>query len=141
MCKYILLSILILSSLLHANDENLLKVAKKGNLRGVNSAIEKGADVNATDRNDWTALIWASLNGHTEVVKSLVKAKARLNIQGKKGSTALYTASYGGDTEMAEVLIKAGALVNIKNNDGSTALRYASSSYEVVRLLKAAGAR
>ncbi|MGQ9571383.1 MAG: ankyrin repeat domain-containing protein, partial [Thermodesulfovibrionales bacterium] len=32
---------------------------------------EKGADINAKDKSGWTAIMWASKNGHTEIVEYL----------------------------------------------------------------------
>lgn len=52
-------------------NEVLIEAAKDGNMLVLKAALEKGADINAKDKNGWTALMWASKNGHTEVVEFL----------------------------------------------------------------------
>ncbi|MEO0166844.1 MAG: ankyrin repeat domain-containing protein [candidate division WOR-3 bacterium] len=49
----------------------LIQAAKDGNMFVLKAAIEKGADINAKDKYGWTALMWASINGHTETVEYL----------------------------------------------------------------------
>ena len=43
------------------------------------SALAAMADVNAKDRDGWTALIVASQNGHQNVVQALIAARADVN--------------------------------------------------------------
>ena len=38
----------------------------------VQALIDKGADVNAKDNDDWTALMWAAGNGHTDIAGALI---------------------------------------------------------------------
>ena len=56
--------------------------------------IEKGAEVNHTDKAGETALIVATIQGHVEVVKLLKGAE--VNHTGKAGETALMAASGQG---------------------------------------------
>ena len=39
--------------------------------------IEEGADVNAQNNDGWTALMWASQEGHPEVAQLLIEAGAK----------------------------------------------------------------
>eukprot|EP00054_Salpingoeca_dolichothecata_P027581 m.203018 g.203018 ORF g.203018 m.203018 type:complete len:197 (+) comp25994_c1_seq6:70-660(+) len=55
----------------------------------VETLLQAGADINATDRDGWTGLIMASFNGQFEVAKVLVAAGADLNLHSKDGKTAL----------------------------------------------------
>ena len=66
-------------------DDQLLKGASAGDLAGVSQALEQGADVNAKDEYDNTALNWAALWGHAEVVKRLLEAGADLENRGSGG--------------------------------------------------------
>jgi ankyrin repeat-rich membrane spanning protein len=45
----------------------------------VKQLLEKGADVNVEDNNDWTALMWAAYKGHTGIVKALIDRGADVN--------------------------------------------------------------
>lgn len=60
-------------------NDVLIEAAKDGNLLVLKTAIDKGADINAKDKNGWTALMWASKNGHSEVVEFLKEKGARLS--------------------------------------------------------------
>jgi len=51
--------------------------------------LKNGADVNARDKQDMTALMWASERGHTEMVKLLLENGADVNANNNDGQTAL----------------------------------------------------
>ena len=106
-------------------------------------SIVSNKDIDVNWKNaGWTALMWASLGGHTEIVKVLVAAGANVNLQGSAGMTALRWASGRGHTEVVKVLIASGANVNLQDSDGWTAAMGASvvGYTEVVKALVAAGA-
>ncbi len=47
-------------------NSELIEAAKNGDTVSIKALLEAGADVNTTDVNDRTALIWAAQKGHTE---------------------------------------------------------------------------
>ncbi len=51
--------------------------AGAGHAHVVETLLEKGALVNAKDNNGETALIWATMNGHSEIVRLLKQAGAK----------------------------------------------------------------
>ena len=57
----------------------LLEAAKKGDFSKVKHLIESGCDVNYEDKDGYTALIFASFNGHLEIVKLLIAKGADIN--------------------------------------------------------------
>ncbi len=71
------------------------------------------------------ALVWACLNGHTEVAKLLIEQGADLNIQDVFSLTALRWACINDHTEVAKLLIEKGAVLNKQGEDSHTALRWA----------------
>lgn len=99
-------------------------------------------DINTQDEDGFTALIWASAAGYTDIVSALIDIGAD-DIQNNRGDTALILASYWGHVAIVKILIRAGANVDTKNNNGDTALMLADSrgNVEAVRLLRAANTR
>jgi ankyrin repeat protein len=103
--------------------------------------IERGADVNATNRSGATALIHAG--GNYEKIKLLVKSGANVNARSGLGNTPLIvTARAHGAAKSLEVLLKAGANVNATNVFGASALMAAAASSDLdsVKLLVKHGA-
>jgi ankyrin repeat protein len=76
--------------------------------------IIKGADVNAkknqryNEDNGFTALMYASMNGHLSIAKLLVNNQADLNKVTANGKNALDIAKKHGHQEIAQLLIDAG---------------------------------
>jgi ankyrin repeat protein len=55
----------------------LMSAAGSGRTQVVEFLIDKGADIKAKDNNTWTALIWASSEGHKDAVEVLKLARDR----------------------------------------------------------------
>ena len=117
-----LLMLIPLSVMAGEKEDQLIKAAEDGNLNGVKEMIAAGADVNARDNDDGTALIrtaWASFrDSHIEIVKALIVAGADVNARTKVGNTALMMVTGPDQTKIVETLIDAGADVNAVNNRG-----------------------
>ena len=81
-------------------------------------------DMNAVDRyhKGWTALMFATDKGLTDVVEALLANGADANATNFVGVTALMSAAYRGDTRMAEMLLANGADVHAASDEGITAL-------------------
>lgn len=90
-------------------NDNLHQAIKNGNIDEAKSLIEKGANVNAMDKDGYTPLHLASINGHTEVVKYLFENGANVNAKNSNGNTPLHYASMNGYKEVVELLLKNGA--------------------------------
>jgi ankyrin repeat protein len=54
-----------------------MSAAGSGRTQVVEFLIDKGADIKAYDNNTWTALIWASSEGHKDAVEVLKLARDR----------------------------------------------------------------
>eukprot|EP00937_MAST-01D_sp_MAST-1D-sp2_P002103 g2103.t1 len=79
----------------------------------------RSADANAADKHGYTALISASLAGHTEIAQALVAAGAGVNAATGGGGTALILASKEGHTEVVQAPVAAGAGVSAVDKDGT----------------------
>jgi hypothetical protein len=68
-------------------DQRLLDATQDGNLSGVRSALNAGANVNARNSYDQTPLMIACVNDNLEIVKYLVERGADISLQDKAGDT------------------------------------------------------
>jgi predicted small secreted protein len=103
---------------------DFLSSAEKGDTVKLKSLLKEGADVN-TSVDGVTALMLASIGGHTETVKVLLENSANVNLKTKKGATALMMAVRGGYIEIIKNLLEKGAEVSVTDDSGKTALYYA----------------
>lgn len=65
----------------------LLFLACKGDVKGVEDLLDEGTDVNSIDLDGRTALHIAACEGNTEVVKLLLSRKANIDARDRWGST------------------------------------------------------
>ena len=60
-----------------------------GDYKMVKYLIESGADINAKDKNGWTALMFAARNGYDKIAQLLIKSGADIKAKDRDGKTAL----------------------------------------------------
>ncbi|KAF8402413.1 hypothetical protein HHK36_013368 [Tetracentron sinense] len=65
----------------------LLFLACRGDVRGVDDLLKEGIDVNSIDLDGRTALHIAACEGHVDVVKLLLSRKANIDARDRWGST------------------------------------------------------
>ncbi|XP_021691148.2 integrin-linked protein kinase 1 isoform X2 [Hevea brasiliensis] len=87
----------------------LLFLACRGDVKGVEDLLNEGIDVNSIDLDGRTALHIAACEGHLEVVKLLLSRKANIDARDRWGSTACADAKYYGNEEIYNVLKARGA--------------------------------
>ncbi|KAG1677482.1 hypothetical protein FOA52_001938 [Chlamydomonas sp. UWO 241] len=109
---------------------NLFDAAKQGNTEASARYIEEGADVNAKNDKDVTALGIAVGFNKKDVVALLIEKGANLEIRDAKGNTVLHYAAGYGRKEVCEMLIAAGADLDALNNDKQSALDAAKMNKE-----------
>jgi ankyrin repeat protein len=130
-------------------ESPLDQAAAKGDLKYIN---DYQGDINVTDKNGMTPLMWAAQSNQLAVVNALIEYGANVNASDKMGETALthLCESFYTSPEVVKVLLDAGANVNAKNSDGNTAYRifeglhHDSGKPEIVKVINylvAAGAQ
>lgn len=80
-----------------------------GDLARIAALLDAGADINALDRYNQTALMHAAHRGDVAVVRLLAERGADLDHAAKYGMTALMLAVIGNHPEVVELLLSAGA--------------------------------
>jgi len=114
-------------------DLDLIDAATTENLGEVLTLLDRGANVNARDKDGRTALHRAADYGRREVLQALLDRGADIEaaVEGKyeyAGGTALLLASEEGDLDVVRVLLDRGANVNARDNGGRTALQLVFTS-------------
>ena len=105
--------------------------------------IDHGADVNATNKNNETALMGACGKGNTDAIDVLLNAGADSNVTNVAGATWIHYAVIGGcSKETLHAIIDHGADTNATNKYNVTALMGAceKSNTEAIDVLLNAGA-
>jgi uncharacterized protein len=77
------------------------------------------------NRPGWTALHYAAANGHVDVVRYLLERHAYLDAESPNRTTPLMMAARQGKPTMVELLLEEGADPTIRNQSGLTAADYA----------------
>lgn len=119
---------------------------RHGSLECLKLLVKAGANVEAKDIENWTALHEAVKAGDEklEILKYLIdECKVDVNSVDDDGWTALHVAARFSATEAVQILVNAGCEVNAKTEDNETAVLLASaqeSSAEVLRQLLKNGA-
>ena len=125
------------------SNHSFILAAKIGDAIGVQTQIDKGADVNTQDQNGITPLVTAAFYGNMEIAGLLLKNGADVNAHGLSNYPPLGAAILQDREDMVKLLISSGADVNIKFNDGRTPLHLAvfEECEDIVKLLIADGAQ
>ncbi|KFY04044.1 hypothetical protein V490_00014 [Pseudogymnoascus sp. VKM F-3557] len=92
--------------------------AQKGHKSIVKLLMEKGAEVDAEDRDfGQTPLFWALENGHEAVVKLLLEKGAKVDTKTYSGWTLLLFAKDNGDEAVVKLLMQKGAEVEAEDTE------------------------
>eukprot|EP01006_Ploeotia_vitrea_P026463 TRINITY_DN59445_c0_g1_i1.p2 TRINITY_DN59445_c0_g1~~TRINITY_DN59445_c0_g1_i1.p2 ORF type:complete len:143 (+),score=25.62 TRINITY_DN59445_c0_g1_i1:320-748(+) len=99
-----------------------------GKLGLVNSLLKLNTfDINKTNEDGKTALMFATSKGHVEVVKQLLQVGANANKADDYGQRPLHRAAGKGGVEMVQLLVETGkADVNVQDKNGDTPLHCAA---------------
>ena len=138
-----LLSLGALFSTAAYSEDTLASLVRSGQRDAVLAAITSpDLDVNATDPDGSTALLWATYKVDHDLVRALLKDHANPNIKNHYGAAPLTEAAKLGDVDLVTLLLNAHADPNSPNQDNQTALMLASSigSLKIAQLLVKHGA-
>ena len=88
--------------------------------------LRHGADVNATDRDGATALLYLTAGkAETHWVERFINAGADVRMACEQGTTPLHYAASRGDCDAVRLLIRAGAALDVCEVGGGTPLQHA----------------
>ena len=127
------------------NEEGLTPLhlaARQNHCRIVNDLLEKGADIEITDRQaGWTPLMYAASNGSTQLCHILLSYGANITKVSFDNETSLMIVANAGHYELAQLLLTSGADVNDQSTRSTPLLLAAAAGHaRLVRLLLEHGA-
>ncbi|HEV2601215.1 MAG TPA: GNAT family N-acetyltransferase [Candidatus Babeliales bacterium] len=101
----------------------LLQAARTDNLQEVKRILKKGVSPEAQEEKEGqTALIQATIAGHSNIVHYLISQNAPLDTKDLAGKTALMHAANAGHRDILKYLIAHGARVNVQDKYGLSVL-------------------
>ena len=110
----------------------LIRAAILNNLPRVLQLIQLGVPLDFVDEKyGWSALHWASREGHEQVVKALLDGKfegrsATVNLRERDGATPLMRACSKGHEAVARLLLSRGAKQELHSKQGFLAMHWAA---------------
>jgi ankyrin repeat protein len=121
---------------------NLRTVAGLGDLKTFKMMLEAGANPNARDMGQNTAILMAAYHSQREMVRRLLDLGVDVNVLGSIGYTPIGVAAKRNDSEIVKMLIGAKAQLDVHDHAGGTpltnAIRFRRD--ENIKLLLQAGA-
>ena len=127
----------------HSTSTHLMIASDLGQVAVIETLLVRyNNDPNVQNTLGWSAIMFASRNGHLQVVELLLEKNADPNVRTNAGCTALMFTSHNGHHQVVEILLNKGANPNIQTNNGWTALIFASENghHQVVDVLLKKGA-
>ena len=111
--------------------DNLSELYLVGDYAELKNLVAKGVDLDKTDYDGKTALIYASYDGNREIVELLINNGAEVNTVDEDGRTALIYAIWDGDKRIVDLLIKSNSKLEYTDHDGRTPLIWAAMEGQV----------
>ena len=111
------------------SEEYLLLAATSGNLEEIKYALLCGADINAIDGWESTALHYATISGYVDIVQYLIEQGAKINSVDNNNQTALHDAARNNHFNIVQYLVEQGADIFLPNKNKMTAYDSAFSRH------------
>ena len=93
--------------------------------------INHGANVNARDDDQWTALHYAAMRSNIDGINLLLDKGADIHLVDNNNATPLMLTCYRNDINSTRVLLERGANLTIPDCDGNTCLHYATKNLDI----------
>lgn len=121
----------------NTHDQRYLEAAAAGDLDGVRAALADGADKNALDHEEATAVLLAARGGHLDVVRALIAEGVDIDAQDQTCSNPFLLGCITDRLDLVQTMVEAGADVKRLTRMGGNGLTPAAEKghLDVVRYL------
>ena len=109
----------------------LADAIQNGRLDEADRLLDAGADINATQSDGSTALLWAVYRNESRLAERLIDAGADVTMANRFGASPLVEAVKTANLALTAMLLDAGADADSPNADGQTALMLATRTGSV----------
>lgn len=118
-------------------NEAYLVAAAAGDLEGVRAALAEGADKNAVDREEATAILRAARGGHLDVVRALIAEGVDIDAQDQTCANPFIFGCLNDQLELVKIMVEAGTDLKRLTRMGGNGLTPAAEKgfLELVRYL------
>lgn len=110
----------------NALAQEFLTAAEQGQLELLKSCLEKGVDINTTNRQGRTAIVNASLNKHYECVSFLINAGADINKQDQTCFNPFLLSCLNNDLTLLRIVLPAKPNLDLLTRFGGVGITPAS---------------
>lgn len=122
------------SSVTPSAELSILEAAKKGNVKAIRAALERGESANTGDDNmQVTPLMRAASSGCIDCMEVLLEAGAKIDSRNTASATALIMASMTGPIRSVKFLLDNGADPSLATPSGRNALSVANERNDTDR--------
>lgn len=123
-----------------SREDKLISAVKKGDLKNVKTFISSGADLEARDNENMTALMRAAEKGYADIVRILLDAGADISAKDRFGCTAFFKAADKNHVDVVKIFIAKGVAVD-SNFEGIFVSSVFKGNTEMVKALMVESAR
>ena len=118
-------------------DQRYLEAASAGDLDDVKAALAEGADKNAIDHEEATAILLAARGGHLDIVRALIAEGVDIDAQDQTCFNPFIHGCIFNDLELVQTMVEAGADLKRLTRMGGNGLTPAAEKghIELVRYL------
>jgi ankyrin repeat protein len=124
-----------------SREDKLISAIIDGDSKAVKAHIAAGANVNARDGDNKTALMRAAEKGYTDIVRVLIDAGADVNAKDEFDCTAFFKAADKNHIDIVKILIAEGAATDSDILEGFFMSSVLNGNTEMVKALMVESAK
>ncbi|MEL3913643.1 ankyrin repeat domain-containing protein [Treponema pedis] len=100
------------------NIDEFIKAAKKNNIECIKTYLQNGFDINAQDKDGFTAVMEAAEFGYEDLFWFLIEQGADVLIKADYNFSIIHAVGLGGNKKMLDYVLSQGACIDEKITDG-----------------------